>query len=108
MKPRLSKEQIKQRTERQNAARERKRLIESEGLADNRYTASDQPEVALEVIIVDNRLDRVHHVEFHKTHKLRTYKLFDVISNIFIGKYGANRGIREIARRLVDNINIVE
>ena len=104
----MTPEQIRIRTERQNAARERIRLIQSKGLADNRYTASDQPDTSIEVLILDHRFNEVIHVEYRKTQRINSYRLFDMIKDEFIGKFGGSRGLTEIGRRLLNNINIVE
>ena len=104
----MNREQIALRTERQNAARERARLAAREGFVSNRYTAEDQPEYAIEVIIIDNRYGSVDYVKFKRTKKISTYRLFDVINDQHIGRFGAVRGIREMARRLVANIRVIE
>jgi hypothetical protein len=82
-----------------------KRLIDSEGLADSRYTASDQPEVSLQVIIIDHRFNEVIEADFFKTNRIDSYHV--VVNDEVIGKYGASRGIREITKR-VRRISIVE
>ena len=104
----MTPEQIRIRTKRQNAARERIRLIASSGLANNRYTAEDQPDKPIEVFILDHRFGEVIHVEYRKTRRINSYRLFDMIKDEFIGKFGGSRGLTEIGRRLLTNINIIE
>lgn len=99
---RLTSEQIKRRTDAQNAARERKRRIESIGLADNRYTNSDQPELPIQIIIIDHRFNEVIEVDCFRSNRINSYNFFR--GDSFLGKFGAARGLRELAKRLVPHL----
>ena len=73
-------------TEMQNEAREKLRVINSQGLADNRYTRDDLPEDCLEVYIIDNRFKNLFNVKITLTpesDKILKISCFDKLE--FIG-----------------------
>ena len=104
MKPRCN-EFIDNRTKLQNEAREKLRKINADGLAGNRFTVHDLPAECIEVYIIDHRFKEAHHVVFRRTNKINSYTLQDMVKGAYMGKYGAGRGLTEIARRLIKNIS---
>ncbi len=103
---RLSPEQIKRRTEAQNAARERKRIAESKGLADDRYTNSDQPELPVQIIIIDHRFNEVHEIDCYRSNRINSYNVFR--GDEFVGKFGVARALREIAKRFIPHLTNIK
>ena len=104
MKPK-NKRLIDNRTKIQNEAREKLRLINSQGVGGNRYARDDLPDKCLEVYIIDHRFKEGHYVVFEKGDSIVSYRLKNMVKGSYMGKFGAGRGLTEIARRLIKNIS---
>lgn len=72
--------------------------------ASTHYTADDLPEIPIQVVIIDHRFGETIEIDLYKTGRVNSFHLVDVNAGEVIGKHGAVRGLREIARKYLREV----
>lgn len=91
---------VRKRTERQNAARERKRLIEAGEIDVRRFVCQDDAEIPIQIIVLDHRTGTTVEADLF-SRRSRSDSFSVVVGDDFIGNYGAARAMREIGKRIL-------
>lgn len=92
---------VRKRTERQNAARERKRQAEAGEIDVRRFVSPVDVEIPIQVIVIDHRTGNTIEADLFRR-KSRSDSFSVVIGESdFIGNYGAARAMREIGKKIL-------
>lgn len=92
---------VRLRTERQNAARERKRQIEAGKIDVRRFVCQEDVEIPIQVIVLDHRTGTVIEADLFKRRSRSDSFSLVVGESDFVGNFGAARAMREIGKRIL-------